>query len=237
MAASQRSLADILGSSPDRRTDLATRKTVAQMSPEERAQALLTSDKTGLPNRRAFDEAQPPKAVAMSDADGLKALNDKFGYEAGDALLKAKADALKEAGLDAYHEKGDEFLYRGDSPADIQAKLEQARNILRNKTITVEMNDGRVLQFKGADFSYGTGKDLPTAESGLKANKAQREASGERARGELRGITEVGPEAGQENIGGAAQADISGNNRQNKQSPVAIPSLMTILTGKRPSKK
>lgn len=222
---------------PERRADLATRKTVAAMSPEERAQALLTSDKTGLPNRRAFDESQPAKAVAMSDADGLKAINDKFGYGAGDALLKAKADALKEAGLDAYHEKGDEFLYRGDSPADLKVKLDNARDILRNKTISVEMQDGSVLQFKGADFSYGTGKDLSTAETGLKANKSQREASGERARGELRGITQLGSQPGEENISGTAKANLSGNNGQDQQNPVAQRSLSDILSGKKPSKK
>ena len=38
----------------------------------------------------------------MSDLDGLKALN-KYGYEVGNAILKAKAEALRESGLDAYH--------------------------------------------------------------------------------------------------------------------------------------
>jgi GGDEF domain-containing protein len=190
----------------ERRQDVATRQKVADMSPEERATALLTSEKTGIPNRRAFDEAGPAKAVAMSDADGLKALNDKFGYDAGDALLKAKADALKEAGLDAYHDKGDEFLYRGESPESLTTKLEKARDIFKNKIIQVETADGQVLQFKGADFSYGTGENLGTAESGLKSNKAAREASGQRARGELRGITRLGPEDGKTNNGGTKPA-------------------------------
>lgn len=183
----------------ERRTDLAQRKLVSDMTPEERTQALLTSEKTGLPNRRAFDEAEqqgPAKAVGMSDADGLKALNDRFGYAAGDEMLKAKAEALKQAGLDAYHEKGDEFLYRGDSPQDLSAKLEQAREILRNRVIQVETTDGQTLQFKGADFSHGSGKDLSEAESLLKSNKSARVSAGERgARGELGGITQAGSEA------------------------------------------
>jgi GGDEF domain-containing protein len=124
------------------------------MSPEEMQKELLTSPVTGLPNKRAFDEAQhqPAKAVAMSDADGLKALNDKFGYDAGNELLKAKAEALKEAGLDAYHEKGDEFLFRGASKEELHSKLEKAREILRNRVIEVQMKDGSVRRFKGADF-------------------------------------------------------------------------------------
>jgi GGDEF domain-containing protein len=183
---------------PDRRSDIATRKKVDEMSPEEMKRELLTSPVTNMPNRRAFDEAEqtPAPAVGMSDADGLKALNDKYGYDAGNGLLKLKAEALREAGLDAYHEKGDEFLYRGQSTKELQSKLEKAREILRNKTITVKMKDGSTVQLKGADFSYGTGKELTAAETGLKSHKSEREARGERARGELRGITQVGSEQG-----------------------------------------
>lgn len=174
------------------------------MTPEQMRQTLLTSDKTGLPNRRAFDEAQhqPAAAVAMSDADGLKALNDRFGYDAGDALLQAKADALRAAGVEAYHDKGDEFLYRGASPEELKTKLENAREILRNRVIEAEMTDGSVHRFKGADFSYGTGAETTEAERALKDHKSEREASGERARGELRGIARVGPEEGKEDQGG-----------------------------------
>ncbi|HEY1808841.1 MAG TPA: 2'-5' RNA ligase family protein [Acidobacteriaceae bacterium] len=192
---------------PERRQDTGQRQRVAEMSPEDMRRTLLTSDKTGLPNRRAFDEAEHGRsapAVAMSDADGLKALNDKFGYAAGDALLKAKAEALQAAGLEAYHDKGDEFLYRGASANEIKGKLERAREILRNRTIEVETTDGETLRFKGADFSYGTGANLGESETALKSHKSQREASGERARGELRGITEVGPEKGEVGEGAAA---------------------------------
>jgi GGDEF domain-containing protein len=45
------------------------------MSPEEMRRELLTSEVTELLNRRAFDEAGTAPAVAMSDVDGLKALN------------------------------------------------------------------------------------------------------------------------------------------------------------------
>jgi len=76
----------------------------------------------------------------MSDADGPKFFNDKFGYDAGNALLRAKADALKSAGLEAYHEKGDEFLYRGTSTSDLQSKLESARQMFRNMIIEATLS-------------------------------------------------------------------------------------------------
>jgi GGDEF domain-containing protein len=190
---------------PDRRVNAAQRKAIDEMSPEEKNAEIsalrkerLASKIPGIRNRTAFDEAPNSPAVAMSDADGLKAFNDRYGYEAGNALLKAKADSLKEAGLDAYHNQGDEFVYRGESPADLQTKLENARNIFRNKPISFTI-DGKVLNFKGADFSYGTGQDLAEAESGLKAHKSTREAAGERARGEFRGFDEAGSGQGQPN--------------------------------------
>jgi predicted signal transduction protein with EAL and GGDEF domain len=136
-------------SARERRVALEKRRCVAEMSPEEMRRKLLTSEVTGLPNRRAFGEAGAALAVAMSDVDGLKALN-KYGYEAGDAVLKGA--------------------------------------ILRERTILVERADGSTISVTGADFSYGVGKDIDEAESGLKSHKAEREARGEIARGELRGI-------------------------------------------------
>jgi len=158
------------------------------MSPEEMLRELLTSEVTGLPNRRAFDEAGAASAVAMSDVDGLKALN-RYGYQAGNAVLRAKADALREAGLEAYHDKGDEFLCRGNHIKELLAKLERARAILRDRTIVVERADGSTFGIAGADFSYGVGKDMDEAESDLRRHKAKRERRGEIARGELPGIT------------------------------------------------
>jgi GGDEF domain-containing protein len=172
----------------ERRVALKQRWRVAEMSPEEMRRELLTSEVTGLPNRRAFDEAGAALAVAMSDVDGLKALN-KCGYGVGKTVLKAKGDALREAGLEAYHDKGDEFLCRGNHIKDLLAKLERARAVLRNRTIVVEWADGSTLSVTGADFSYGVGKDIDEAEFRLKSHKAEREGRGKIARGELRGIT------------------------------------------------
>lgn len=172
----------------ERRVALEKRQRVAEMSPEEMRRELLTPEVTGLPNRRAFDEAGRALAVAMSDVDGLKALND-FAYDAGNALLRVKADALREAGLEAYHDKGDEFLCRGNQTKELQANLERARAILRDRTVMVQRADSSNLSFTGADFSYGVGKDINEAELMLKSHKAEREARGEIARGELRGIT------------------------------------------------
>jgi GGDEF domain-containing protein len=99
----------------DRRTDHVTRKRVAEMSTAEMRRALLVHDKTDLPNKRAFEEGEATPFIAMCDVNGLKTLNDQFGYTAGDVLIKRFAETLISVGLDAYHDKGDEFLCKGKS--------------------------------------------------------------------------------------------------------------------------
>lgn len=61
---------------------------------------------TSLANRRAWDEAlgrecaharrgQGPLSILLCDVDQLKEVNDRLGHAAGDAVLKAVADALR----------------------------------------------------------------------------------------------------------------------------------------------
>lgn len=59
---------------------------------------------TGLYNRRFIEEAlhrmdvsqNLPFCIIMADVNGLKLVNDSFGYSVGDDMLKAAADILKE---------------------------------------------------------------------------------------------------------------------------------------------
>src|SRR5215471_281139 len=124
----------------ERRVALENRRLVSEMSVEEMRRELLTSQVTGLPNRRAFDEAGPAPATAMADMDGLKALN-KFGYEVGNAVLLAMAHALRRVGLETYHDKGDEFLCRGADMDELVVKRERIGDIVRGelRVITVSL--------------------------------------------------------------------------------------------------
>jgi GGDEF domain-containing protein len=172
----------------ERRIALEKRRRVSEMCVEEMRRELLTSQVTGLPNRRAFDEASAAPLVAMADMDALKALNN-YGYEVGNAVLLAMARAMHKAGLEGYHDKGDEFLCRGGNIKELLSKLEQARSILRNNTVIVTRPDGSSLNVRGADFSYGIGKDIEEAEWALTQHKGRRRRTGYIARGELRGVT------------------------------------------------
>jgi len=89
---------------------------------------------TGLPNRRRFAENlrrdlalasrhHIPGALLMIDLDRFKAINDEHGHAAGDALLKATSDALRQGLRDTDLRGrlgGDEFvayLAHADPPA------------------------------------------------------------------------------------------------------------------------
>ncbi len=59
---------------------------------------------TGLPNRRATEDQleralrkQDTVSVAMADLDGFKQLNDKYGQETGDRVLRIFADSIRDA--------------------------------------------------------------------------------------------------------------------------------------------
>jgi GGDEF domain-containing protein len=161
----------------ERRIDHLTRKRVAEMSPEEMRVALLVSEKTGGPNRRAFDEGAESPFIAMSDVNGLKAMNEKFSYSAGDILIRRFAEVLTSVGLDAYHDKGDEFLCKGESYQELNLKLSQAQQLLRRQPFVVCGVDGRIATIEGADFCFGIATNLEEAEVSLKHQKELQKVS------------------------------------------------------------
>lgn len=74
---------------------------------ERLAEAAATDPLTGLPNRRRLDGALDreatialrtgrPFSVVMIDLDGLEAVNEALGHDAGDAVLSAAGDRLRQ---------------------------------------------------------------------------------------------------------------------------------------------
>ncbi|MFI2753808.1 diguanylate cyclase domain-containing protein [Cellulomonas sp. P22] len=95
---------------------------VARVDLEDQVRHLVADDPlTGLGNRRVADhaaeqalEADGETCVVMCDVDGLKRVNDEFGHHAGDDLLRACADVLRQVhdqlpGSTAARLGGDEF--------------------------------------------------------------------------------------------------------------------------------
>ncbi len=78
---------------------------------QEARRASITDQLTGLYNRRQFDEeliqrleeadrSGLPVSLIVADADHFKRVNDRYGHEAGDAVLKSIADHLRRGARD-----------------------------------------------------------------------------------------------------------------------------------------
>ena len=91
------------------------------------AELASTDRLTGLKNRREFDRIlgtipRQPFAVLAIDVDHLKRVNDQFGHEAGDHILRVIGSELRSSlrgGDAAARIGGDEFaliLHNGDGP-------------------------------------------------------------------------------------------------------------------------
>ena len=167
--------------STERRKDTAERQRVADMTPEQMQKELLTSQVVDLPNKRAYEEAPKRAIQSRSDVDGLSWVNDNLSHEAGNELLKAKAQALKDEGVDAYHFSGDEFSHQFDTQEEADTKMAAVAARLAKARIVFTASDGTIHEVTGASFSTGVSTNERKAEAALQRNKAARAASGERA--------------------------------------------------------
>lgn len=114
----------------------------SQLLAEDRmAHAAFTDALTGLANRAAFDGALAERlasdlaaVVAMIDLDRFKPINDTYGHDAGDELLKAAAARIV-ADLDCHHLVarlgGDEFAILFDAGIEVTDATRAAERIVR----------------------------------------------------------------------------------------------------------
>lgn len=167
------------------------------LAPERRQAELENLHKTAyedsltkLPNRSAFvlADTHPDNAGRQRvswDIEGLKWANDNLGHDAGDKVLKAVADAMRDEGLPSYRVGGDEFWSLADTPEAAQAHIAAVNRRLSDATIIVEGPDGQRQTYKGIRAWAAPGTDIPGAERGLLAVKEDAVRSGLRAgRGE-----------------------------------------------------
>ncbi len=105
---------------------------------------------TSLNSRRAFNDAvlhlKPPYAIAAVDIDHFKSINDTYGHDVGDHVLRMVASKLARVGGggEAFRVGGEEFtiLFPGQTGRDIVDHLELLR-----------------LEIEGATFRVRSGKD------------------------------------------------------------------------------
>lgn len=141
------------------------RQLVQEVAERERAEAQVrhqaTHDMlTGLPNRSLFHDRlrtaiqRVPRhgtgfALALLDIDGFKHVNDQHGHPAGDSLLVAFAERLRQhlrANDSVARLGGDEFALILEDVSDTQALLERCR------TVGARLAEPYPLQGRNGDF-------------------------------------------------------------------------------------
>ncbi|WP_420962761.1 GGDEF domain-containing protein [Brucella sp. IR073] len=121
---------------------------------ESLAQAALTDGLTGMQNRRYFDEAlkeylaqfgriDKPVGLMILDLDHFKAINDTYGHDVGDAVLREVARCLKD--YTRYHDVvarlgGEEFaVVVSNMEKELLVKLaNRIRKAIADLTITID---------------------------------------------------------------------------------------------------
>lgn len=90
---------------------------------------------TGLRSRRAFNDSllrlEAPYSIAAVDIDHFKSVNDTYGHDTGDQVLRLVASRLAQVGGGghAFRVGGEEFtiLFPGKTIKEVQDRLEQLR--------------------------------------------------------------------------------------------------------------
>src|SRR5438270_1345256 len=118
----------------------------------ENSYALAYRDElTGLHSRRAFNDAllrlKPPYAVAAVDIDHFKTINDTYGHDIGDQVLRMVASKLARVGGggDPFRVGGEEFtiLFPGRTGKEIVDILELLRLNIESSTFRVRSGEER----------------------------------------------------------------------------------------------
>jgi diguanylate cyclase (GGDEF)-like protein/PAS domain S-box-containing protein len=153
----------------------------------QRVEDAMHDPLTGLPNRALFEDRFEVAlkrqlrnghaiAVMLFDVDGFKVVNDTFGHDAGDAMLKRLAEMLRAVlrpSDSAARFGGDEFIVLCEDIQDELAAIQVARRITHSITErgTLNQQDMRVSISMGialtSDTSVGAASMISNADAAL----------------------------------------------------------------------
>lgn len=120
--------------------------------------------------------------LALVDINGLKLINDSFGHEVGDSMLKTTAQIFRECSNDETtlaRYGGDEFVFLipGDSVPEVQSLLsciEERSKEIRIESFRLSLSSGYAVREVGDESLQET---LKRAEDNLQRNKIYESAS------------------------------------------------------------
>ncbi len=178
------------------RNGLKMRQLQSELELKNRELELLTvtDPLTGLPNRRAFDKGlhrelqraqrfEDPFALAILDIDRFKAINDTYGHEVGDDVLRQTARRLREicrAGDEVARIGGEEFglILPRTGVAEAMSVTERMRGSVSNKPfatsegqISVTLSVGAACA--GGEIGYDEHELFKSADEALYRSKTE----------------------------------------------------------------
>jgi diguanylate cyclase (GGDEF)-like protein len=153
---------------------------------EELTYQLFVDQLTGLPNRNAFfrDAAQwESPSVATIDVDGFKTINDLYGVELGNQLLRELGafcvNAMKGKSISTYRISADEFVFAsggGYSAGAFEALIADFIETVQRHQFIMEKEALGLFIDVAAGITYGHGKMLENADMALGLAKRDRKS-------------------------------------------------------------
>ena len=145
---------------------------------------------TGLPARRALTEALQQMngtfTIAMVDVDHFKKLNDRYGHDVGDQVLRMLASRLAKVsnGGRAFRYGGEEFaiLFPGEGVEECLPELEELRRGVEDSRFTVRRRLQRRRKPKG---SNGSGSEKARPQIAVTVSIGAAESNGQKDAPEL----------------------------------------------------
>jgi len=134
---------------------------------EELTKTMFTDKLTNLENREKLLNDLKDNFVAIININDFKEINDFYGIEAGDKLLKEFGEFLNNF-TKTYKLSADEYAIISDKPSKLKLIVSFIINKLKEKTFKVKNDEIKI------NISVGIGKNLTEADIALKHAKERK---------------------------------------------------------------
>ena len=119
-------------------TEQKNQRNIIEQQKEELERLVYRDQLTGLKNRRSFyeDIKVNKGGILFIDLDGFKSINDKYGHDVGDSVLKSTGEKLTQCtyGRDMllYRLAGDEFVIKVEADISEEKIIELTEDIIES---------------------------------------------------------------------------------------------------------
>ncbi|GAB6075084.1 EAL domain-containing protein [Nautilia lithotrophica] len=134
---------------------------------DELTKNMFTDNLTNLPNREKLINDFENKYIAIINIDDFKEINDFFGIEEGDKLIKEFGEFLNNIET-TYKLSGDEYAMIAEKPAALKHIATKIINKLKDKKFQIGNEEIKI------NITVGIGKTLSEADTALKYAKKRK---------------------------------------------------------------